>query len=528
MAPSLGKRARLAYATTSDALVFIQESSSAEQQTYWSRSSILRKRARLAAGMLDDVDRYDGSAVAAATWAVTHDFVERRLRRDSLLRAFVAANVASATYDNRNKAAEDADMHSESASRTLLKLKCEPLPVRCAELLLRGNDAWQVRLSLLPPIFDRTNDVLAVPRGKFGAGDVEKDGQRRPDGLERSRGVKRCREDMRIGASIREATGDTSGNLWSVGVACVGSTLTFTYPSANAASVRSFFRDLTRARTAAALARGVPISRFYKVMRRSPVRIVVGIGPFTNVGREQRPQYTATVEYVYSRGNSGGFSMTFSPATETMLSLAPLIEEALDASGGQVGGILAGLLERACPVAAAADSAVKMKGRGRVRFVTALRVRALFQGGLATDAAATPGAQVGAQQGGQLTHCVDMDARDGGGLVKVIDVGRATTVMVQQGLAQRAGGGYSSQAAASGSQRPRGSEFAPLTHWDSIIQALSKTGAAQMQKAGSTVIVKMEHLEQFLTDLVEACVPTAAAAPAEPDTAPAPSPAADA
>jgi hypothetical protein len=171
------KRPRLTYATTSDALVFIQESSMEGDNTAWAdvrgrlansnSTGVVRKRSRsmVFAALADDaggVNRYDGTAAGAAAWAVTRDVVERRLRRDSLLRAFVAANVASSAQAGRFRSGEtDGDMHIETASRTLLKLKCEPLPVRCAELLLRGNDAWQVRLSLLPSIFDSTNDIYA-------------------------------------------------------------------------------------------------------------------------------------------------------------------------------------------------------------------------------------------------------------------------------------------------------------------------------------------------------------------------------
>lgn len=504
---SNSKRPRLAYATTSDALVFIQESSAGEGRDLW--TAALRDDAksngsgkgktnsgevRPSDGSVD-MDRYDGTAAAAATWAATHDFVERRLRRDALLRAFVAANVASAAHSNRSKATGEIDLHLE-ASRTLLKLKCEPLPVRCAELHLRGHDAWQVRLSLLPPIFDRTNDIL----GKPGAADSSASSSARA-------GVKRLRSGIPVKKCRRgPSAGDTSGNLWSVGVACVGSTLTFTYPSANAASVRSFFRDLTRARTAAALARGVPASRFYSVVRRSPVCIVVAIGPFGRAGTLDnavpgevaptitKPSYTATVEYVYSRGNSGGFSMTFFPASQTMSMLAPYIEEALDASGGQVGGILAGLLERACPVAVAAESAVREGGRGTVIFANALRVRVQFQSQKLAKAG-KPGTGPSAGAGMKtVSHCVDMDAREGGGLVKVIDVGRATMVMCQQGPAPRH----------SSSSRE---EHSALENWHRTIDALAKTGGAQRQKAGSTVIVKVEVLEQFLSDLVKSTVP---------------------
>lgn len=474
------KRPRLTYATTSDALVFIQESSFAGED--WQVEAPGSGRRESGSKQLltetDCIDRYSGTSAAAAAWAVTREVVERRLRRDSLLRAFVHANVASTAQMHHMKTTEDGDLHLDSASRVLLKVKCEPLPVRRAELLLRGYDAWQVRLSLLPSIFDSTD------------------------------GVTPSQEDGSPSKSTRGG-----GNLWSVGVACTGSHLTFTYPSANSASVRSFFRDLTRARTAAALARGVPPSRFYRVLRRSPVRIVVGIGPYDRLTNDAggtqsaqethpKPLYTATVEYVYSKGNSGGFSLSFSPSNETMERLAPYIEEALDASGGQVGGILAGLLERACPVAAAAESAVRERGSGRIRFVTALRVRVVFAGVHKTIVKNNSQHRADGQlqanpegQTGHVVHAVDVDARGGSGLVTVIDVGRATAVMIQQGFAQRTG-------SSSGGGSNRRNDFVSLPKWDEIVARLTRDGFAEAQRAGSTVVLKMEMLERFLSDLV--------------------------
>lgn len=467
------KRPRLTYATTSDALVFIQESSFVGEDWFigegldniGDKSDIASLRQQ--GNETVAIDRYNGTAAAAAAWAVTREVVERRLRRDSLLRAFVGSNVASSAQMPHMRSSEGGDLHLDSASRVLLKVKCEPLPVRRAELLLRGYDAWQVRLSLLPSIFDST-DCVSARRD-----DKQKESNEKDDGL--------------------------LGNLWSVGVACSGSQLTFTYPSANTVTVKSFFRDLTRARTAAALARGVPPSRFYRVLRKSPVRIVVGIGPYgyeNGMASSQRnadPLYTATVEYVYSKGNSGGFSLTFSPSKHTMDLLAPFIEEALDASGGQVGGILAGLLERACPVAAAAESAVRQRGNGKIRFVTALRVRAMFNGRQRT-VARNENRMSGIGTIHPVSHAVDVDARGGRGLVTVIDVGRATAVMIQQGLAHKMSAG------AGGSQRR--SDYTSLPKWDEIVERLTRRGDAEPQRAGSTVVLRMEVLEQFLTDLV--------------------------
>lgn len=500
--PAKRPRLTLTYATTSDTLVFIQESSFAGED--WSVGprhlvpscqKVIKKRKLLPAD-IESTDRYTGTAGAAAVWAVTREAVERRLRRDSLLRAFVGSNVASAAQTPHARSNESGDLHLDSASRILLKVKCEPLPVRKAELLLRGYDAWQVRLSLLPSIFDDTD----------------------------------CLYDSQ--KSLKKSVGSEGRNSWSVGVACNGHQLTFTYPSANTETVRSFFRDLTRARTAAALARGVPPSKFYRVIRRSPVRLVVGIGPFgsensrqhfdnphmqgrrplqvlgNNAGHGYNPLYTATIEYVYSKGNSGGFSLSFSPSKKTMEELAPLIEEALDASGGQVGSILAGLLERACPVAAAVESAVRERGDSKIRFVTALRIRAVFAGvqksfsvhskgsdGVSKGSGVSGGGLGGPQR---VNHAVDVDARGGSGMVTVIDVGRATSVMFQHGLAHRPGWNCGSS-----SQRSR-ADFVAVPKWDDIVGNLVSRGLAQSQRAGSTALLRMEVLQQFLSELVSA------------------------
>eukprot|EP00189_Rhodosorus_marinus_P000646 CAMPEP_0113957330 /NCGR_PEP_ID=MMETSP0011_2-20120614/2709_1 /TAXON_ID=101924 /ORGANISM="Rhodosorus marinus" /LENGTH=1014 /DNA_ID=CAMNT_0000967879 /DNA_START=386 /DNA_END=3430 /DNA_ORIENTATION=+ /assembly_acc=CAM_ASM_000156 len=417
---------RLTYASTSDGQVFIQEGAFPEGE-----------------------NRYSGSAAAAAAWAVAREAVERRLRRDSLLRAFSATSVAyPASSWAPHGQNDEPDLDMQTTSRTLLRVKCEPLPVQKAELVLRGNNAWQIRLSLLPAIFDST------------------DGVQGDDG------------------SAREAS-------WNVGLSCVDSILTFTYPSANAPAVRSFFRDLTRARTAAALARGVPPSNLYTVIRRSPVRLIVAINPDGTVSAGQPPAHrnsnacTVTVEYVYSKGNSGGFSVTFSPSKLTFRQLEPLIEEMLDASGGSVGTVLAGLLERACPIAAAADASVRDRGQGRVRFVTALRVRAIFMGVQRPARGARSNSQPQ-----NTTHAVDVDARNGGGIAKIIDVGRATAIMTAQSFANRGGPHH------------RG-KFAPVPMWDEIVEQLSRSNKATSICANSTVFLKMEFLEEFLGSLVQ-------------------------
>eukprot|EP00172_Hildenbrandia_rubra_P002779 Plantae.Rhodophyta-Hildenbrandia_rubra.ctg3893.p1 GENE.Plantae.Rhodophyta-Hildenbrandia_rubra.ctg3893~~Plantae.Rhodophyta-Hildenbrandia_rubra.ctg3893.p1 ORF type:complete len:881 (+),score=143.94 Plantae.Rhodophyta-Hildenbrandia_rubra.ctg3893:1138-3780(+) len=445
MLPS-SRRQVLDYAFTVDNLVFIQDSDFLNDPN---------KRGK------HDARRYEGTAHAAASWGVIYESVERRMRRDSLLRAFNTARVAhcatSSQLEPKETREDDAMRQLEAATRTLIKVKSEPLPLRDAVLLLRGNDAWQIRCLLLPPVFDDTDSVLKRRR------------------------------------LTKTAPFGGYGTMWTFGMACVGNVLTFTYPSANAAAVRSFFKDLTRARTAAALARGVPRSPFFRVLRRSPVRLTLSLGPFNRnaaYNRARKPLYKLTVEYLYSKGNSGGFSVCFIPPMATMRLLAPLLEEALDSSGGAVGLILAGLLERACPVAAAAESAVRRNGDGRIRFVTALRVRAVFAG-MPVSPMYSDG-----QSGGTMKHAVDLDARAKNGDVTVIDVGRATAVMIAQGFAPRSGNGVNTH---SGHKKP---DFFPLPKWDEIVGKMCREGNAKPQRSASTVVLRIEALHEFLAVLV--------------------------
>jgi len=104
------------------------------------------------------------------------------------------------------KSGDDGALHLESASRVLLKVKCEPLPVRRAELLLRGSDAWQVRLSLLPPIFDSTDAAL-------GRGDSASS---LPNGIAPTNAdIENEKNNNAKARRMRDGGGD--GNLWTVG-----------------------------------------------------------------------------------------------------------------------------------------------------------------------------------------------------------------------------------------------------------------------------------------------------------------------
>ena len=372
------------------------------------------------------------------------------------MRAFGTVRIAYNMHNHPKKGEEkdDALAQLEIASRTSVKLKAEPLPLRDAELHLRGNDAWQIRCFLLPLVFDDTDTI--------------------PN--QRRRAVKRP-----FGGY---------GTMWSFGTANVGNVLTFTYPSANATLVHAFFRDLTRARAAAALSRGTPHSRFFRVQRRSPMRVTVQLKPFSSSPRSvrvQKPIFKATAGYLYSKGNSGGFSVTFQPSMPTMDNLAPLIEEALDVSGGSVGFVLAGLLERACPIAAATDSAICENGEGRIRFVTALRVRAVFTG---KPISIIPNNKEG-QSSGTRKHAIDLDARGKRGFVAIVDVGKANAVMFAQGFAPRGN-----------SNMEKKLDFSPLPQWEDLAMKMCKEGKARPQKSASTLLLKMEALEEFLFVLV--------------------------
>ncbi|KAA8492430.1 hypothetical protein FVE85_7937 [Porphyridium purpureum] len=509
------KRPRFTYATMHDGIIFIQESAfSVHPQA---------------------INRYGGDAAAAVAWAVAREASERRLRRDSLLRAFQQASVASAArvppnvkqydFDNRHDAREFG-CGVESISRTALKVKCEPIPVVHAELILRGTEQWQVRLQLLPRIFDCTNESerriekqnelmqrgagagVSVGAGMHGVstGMPSKDATNM-----NHHGVESSRSDM--------DGGDVDGpgseqqrlpycNTWVPGITCTGSFLTFTYSSANASCVRWFFRDLTCTRTSAALTRGVTRnSKNYRVLCRSPIRLVVGVG-LDAVGKHA---YEIAIEYAYNRGNTGGFTVTFSPSAPTLDMLGPLMEESLDASGGAIGATLSGMLERAIPVAVALERGLREKVGGRIQFVTVLRVRVVF---------------VGVTQDEQRSmHALDIDAAQSSrGYVSVVDVGRAATMILAQRVHQRAaaaaqaagapagggggGGGGGASSASNNNATSRGrlrNDFVAVPRLDELaVRVLGEHGSLP-DRVSSQVKVKIERLEELFAAIAQGC-----------------------
>jgi len=477
------KRVRLTYATTNDNLLFVQESAFPNQ--------------------LGCVNRYGGDASAAIAWYIAIEAAERRLRRDSLLRAFTNASVATAVPWTSSSAgiindhvidALETGLSLQSAIRTSLKVKGEPMPMRTAELIVRPDDSWQVRFTLLPQVFDPTNEPERHPR---------------------------ITNATSTNAASDAGTNTVKmSNVWVPGITCTGSLITYTYPSTNAANVRCFFRDLTCTRTAAALSRSLlSESKFFKVLVRAPVRVVIGVGyPRGADMSKMPPPYEFTVEFSYTKSNhsGGGFNVSFIPSAPSLEMLGPLIDEALDASGGAIGGVLAGILEQSIPLAIAIERGLREKLGGKVRCVTALRMRFVFAGlnvvntpkptapptrGRGGASAAAASASVGMEK---VAHALDIDAKSMSGYATIIDVGRATNMAL-------------AQAQASGAS-PTGyrNEFANLPRLDEIAASLTGEGASLPDRSSSQVKVKIEYLEEFFGLLVSRVKPAMAPVPTGP------------
>jgi len=168
--------------------------------------------------------------------------------------------------------------------------------------------------------------------------------------------------------------------------------------------------------------------------------------------------------------------------------LAPLIEESLDASGGAIGGVLAGLLERACPVAVALERSLREKVSGKVRFVTALRVRAVFAGHAPS--------QQQPQQWEPVAYALDIDARSNSSFVTVIDVGRTSGAAMAQGARQAR-----SALSVSNGARSR-SDYCALPKLDELAANLVEERVAVPDRASSQVKVRVDRLGDLFAAIV--------------------------
>lgn len=159
-------------------------------------------------------DMFASSAYKMAEWSEIRHTVDLRLRRDHLLRELEGMRLASPS---------DGDYMLQSPHRTELVVKTSPMEIEKALLLLKGDESWEVELTVSKAIFDDHNYAGLV-----------------------------------------------------VSFAAKPKILRFSYHSLSSFALKAFSRDFVRARTAAALAVGLDLSsRYYSVRRRLPTHVEV-------------------------------------------------------------------------------------------------------------------------------------------------------------------------------------------------------------------------------------------------------------
>jgi hypothetical protein len=238
--------------------------------------------------------------------------------------------------------------------------------------------------------------------------------------------------------------------------------LTLRHRDAGAAGVAKCVSDLTRARTLAALMNGVTArsSALYQVVRRSPTSVELCAADMrVGVGLTQ-----------------GGYRIAIRPLRPVLQQLAQLMEEVLNAAGKSAGFVLSGLLEQACPLAAAIDMAMPSDpARCRVGFIMCVCARVVLLGQ------------------GNATHRVDVDARDSCDVI-VTDYARALAVT----------GDAAAQAVRA---RPERVGYDPVPSWDLLVRELTASGRGRElpQRAGSAVAISMKMLGTVLRAVVDFC-----------------------
>jgi hypothetical protein len=238
--------------------------------------------------------------------------------------------------------------------------------------------------------------------------------------------------------------------------------LTLRHQDAGAAGVAKCVSDLTRARTLAALMNGVTArsSALYQVVRRSPTSVELCAADMrVGVGLTQ-----------------GGYRIAIRPLRPVLQQLAQLMEEVLNAAGKSAGFVLSGLLEQACPLAAAIDMAMPSDpARCRVGFIMCVCARVVLLGQ------------------GNATHRVDVDARDSCDVI-VTDYARALAVT----------GDAAAQAVRA---RPERVGYDPVPSWDLLVRELTASGRGRElpQRAGSAVAISMKMLGTVLRAVVDFC-----------------------
>lgn len=87
-------------------------------------------------------------ASSMADWAEVRHAAEIRMRRDNILRQLEGAKLATVV---------DGDYSLRSPHVSQINMKSSPLDVESAVLVIRGDEGWQIQLTLTNDIFDATN-----------------------------------------------------------------------------------------------------------------------------------------------------------------------------------------------------------------------------------------------------------------------------------------------------------------------------------------------------------------------------------
>lgn len=169
----------------------------------------------------------DMSVLSAATMRTLYCICadeRHRIRRDVLLHALRNRGIITSTEKVTD------DFNTQTAMRTGLGIVAEPIPVLAAELLLGGDDSWEIQLTILT--------------------DILEDSSRLP------------------GTVVYDSTRQE---------------LRFRYPAIRDDCVTCFCNDLVRARASVSLIQAVSAnpSTIYKVQRRTPSYVQMSIGEFT-------------------------------------------------------------------------------------------------------------------------------------------------------------------------------------------------------------------------------------------------------
>lgn len=121
------------------------------------------KKARMCAKDLTEL-MMNGSGCAAAAASSFCEITALSLRRDEILQALVDMNICDGVIEDDRLSSRRGTPH-----RTLVHVVADPLPVSSAELLLLGNNFWELRLTLSSDVFDSVDPVGAGEAVSYSA-----------------------------------------------------------------------------------------------------------------------------------------------------------------------------------------------------------------------------------------------------------------------------------------------------------------------------------------------------------------------